>query len=131
MMRLFYKRHKWQGRNTWLGIELEEPEKERLVREGRFLIKIGEEEYPKAGFKLSPDEARALRDAVNEGLRIHDKKLRRLMNEPKETAWEHDEEPATSFGEFMESKPPEEEKISEEFKLFKPQKPKEETEVYY
>jgi hypothetical protein len=131
-MRLLHKKHKWQGRETWLGLELDEPKRDMMIIEGRFLLKIGEESYPKAGFKLSPDEARALRDSLNEGLRIHDQKLRELMNESlQKSGWEEsNEEPVEGFGSFMESG--EEEKEGDEYKLFKPKKPsREETEFYY
>ncbi len=124
MMKLFHKRHKWQEKETWLGLELEEPKKEAgRVNEGVFYIKIGEEAYQKAGFKLSPDEARALRDALDQGLKDHDKKLRELMNEPARSEWE------PRIEEVKEEK--KEEPREPSFKLFESKPQKEETEFYY
>jgi hypothetical protein len=80
-MKIFRKTHFWKDNRTFIEIEAEEPRIEReFPAEGSFFLKIGEQSTIKSAFKLSPDEARALRDSIGIFLKIHDKKLAELMS---------------------------------------------------
>lgn len=83
-MKIFSKTHFWKEHRTFLDIEAKEPFKERgYAKEGTILLKIGEQSTVKNAFKLSVDEARALRDSIDMFLRFHDMKLSELMTEHK------------------------------------------------
>ncbi|MDD2678980.1 MAG: hypothetical protein PHT91_03695 [Candidatus Nanoarchaeia archaeon] len=80
-MKIFRKTHFWKDNRTFIEIDAEEPGIERgYPAEGSFLLKIGEQSSIKSAFKLSPDEARAMRDAFDAFLKIHDKKHAELMS---------------------------------------------------
>ncbi|MDD4353085.1 MAG: hypothetical protein PHN56_01370 [Candidatus Nanoarchaeia archaeon] len=80
-MKIFRKTHFWKDNRTFIEIEAEEPRIEREYPiEGNFFLKIGEQSTIKSAFKLNPDEARALRDAVDMFLKVHDKKMAELMS---------------------------------------------------
>lgn len=80
-MKIIKKTHFWKDSRTFLEIEYEEPKTERgYPAEGNFLLKIGEQSSIKSAFKLSPDEARAARDALTMALASHDKKMAELMS---------------------------------------------------
>jgi hypothetical protein len=84
-MRVFRKSHIWKDNRTFLELEAEKPSKERgFPREGHVLLKIGLQSSVKSAFKLSVDEARALRDAIDMFIRFHDVKMSELMTEQKE-----------------------------------------------
>lgn len=84
-MRIFRKSHLWKDNRTFLEVEAQKPEKERgYAQEGNLLLKIGQQSSVKSAFKLSVDEARGLRDALDMFLRFHDMKMSELMTEQKE-----------------------------------------------
>ena len=79
-MKIFRKIHFWKDNRTFIELEAEEPRIERdYPIEGSFFLKIGEQSTIKSAFKLNPDEARALRDAIDMHLKVHDKKMSELM----------------------------------------------------
>ncbi|MFA5406099.1 MAG: hypothetical protein WC307_01970 [Candidatus Nanoarchaeia archaeon] len=71
-MKLLQRKHYWQGRESALTLETEE----KVV-----LIRISEDNTDKAVFKLSADEARALRDSLKTALSKCDEEERRQLNE--------------------------------------------------
>lgn len=80
-MKIFRKTHFWKDNRTFIELDAEDPRIERdYPIEGNFFLKIGEQSSIKSAFKLNPDEARALRDAINMFLQVHDKKFAELMN---------------------------------------------------
>jgi len=80
-MKIFKKNHFWKDNRTFIEIEAEEPKIEReFPSEGSFLLKIGDQSGIKSAFKLNPDEARAMRDAVDLFLKNHDKKMAEMMS---------------------------------------------------
>lgn len=84
-MRIFKRSHLWKDNRTFLEVDADNPSKERgFAKEGNLLLKIGQQSSVKSAFKLSVDEARGLRDAIDMFLRFHDMKLSELMTEQKE-----------------------------------------------
>lgn len=84
-MRIFRKSHIWKDNRTFLELDAKKPEKEKgYAKEGNLLLKIGQQSSVKSAFKLSVDEARALRDTIDMFLRFHDMKMSELMTEQKE-----------------------------------------------
>ncbi len=84
-MKIFRKVHFWKDNRTFVEVEADKPEKERgFAKEGHLLLKIGDQSQTKSAFKLSVDEARALRDSIDMFLRFHDMKLSELMTEQQE-----------------------------------------------
>jgi len=115
-MKIFRKTHFWKDNRTFIEIEAEEPRIERgYPVEGSFLLKIGEQSSIKSAFKLNPDEARALRDAIENYLHIHDRKYSELMS----TDHEKKEYPPYS-GEYS-SEPFEKKEYNKDEYEFKPE----------
>jgi len=84
-MKIFKKSHQWKENKTFLELEATEPEKERgFAKEGHILLKIGQQSNVKSAFKLSVDEARAMRDTIDMFLRFHDMKFSEFMTDQQE-----------------------------------------------
>ncbi|RLI67548.1 hypothetical protein DRO91_10080 [Candidatus Heimdallarchaeota archaeon] len=81
-MKLLRKTHFWQDKRTWIEIEGEFPSRNErgYAEEGKVSVKIGDENGLKASFKLSADEARALRDVISLFSKKHDSKMAELMS---------------------------------------------------
>ncbi len=80
-MKIFKKTHFWKDNRTFIEVDLEEPKIERdYPQDGSFLLKIGDQSGIKSAFKLNPDEARALKDALKIFLESYDKKMSELMS---------------------------------------------------
>lgn len=98
-MKIIKKTHFWKDSRTFMEIEYEEPKTERgYPAEGNFLLKIGEQSSIKSAFKLSPDEARAVRDAFTMALASHDKKMAELMSiDSKEQYSPYSSQPSNDY----------------------------------
>ena len=53
-------------------------------KDGNVTVRIGDQEGAKGVFKLTADEARALRDSIDLFLRKHDNEMTKLFNEGRE-----------------------------------------------
>jgi hypothetical protein len=85
-MKIFQKTHFWQERRTFMEADAENPglNERGYPKEGNVTVRIGDQEGAKGVFKLTVDEARALRDSVDLFLRKHDNEMTKLFNEGRE-----------------------------------------------
>lgn len=99
MPKIIRKTHFFEGRRTFLELNSEEAKlNERgYATEGKVSIKIGSEEGVKAVFKLSADEARAVRDAINQFLKSHDRGLVDLYSREGSNNYSNPEPPQVDF----------------------------------
>ncbi|VVB75216.1 Uncharacterised protein [Candidatus Tiddalikarchaeum anstoanum] len=111
MMKIFQKTHFWKDNRTFLELESKDPEKEGgFPKEGNLILKIGEQSTVKNAFKLSVDEARALRDNLDMFIKEHDVKYSNLLSEPYEAIVEEKTQAVKNEPMFIFPKETEEEK---------------------
>jgi len=81
------KVHFFEGRRTFLELSGEPPRvNERgYANEGNVLVRIGDEIGSKGVFKLSVDEARSMRDALDTFLKKHDISLMKMRSKEGST----------------------------------------------
>ena len=85
-MKIFQKTHFWKEHRTFIEVDAKEPEREGgYPKEGTLVLKIGEQSTIKNAFKLSIDEARALRDSLDCFIKKHDDNYSRLISEESES----------------------------------------------
>ena len=85
-MKIFQKTHFWQDKRTFMEADAEMPglNERGYAREGDVAVRIGDQDGIKGVFKLTVDEARALRDAIDLFLRKHDNDMVALFKEGRE-----------------------------------------------
>lgn len=95
-MKIFSKTHFWKEHRTFIELETKEPELENTYpKEGSIIVKIGEESSIKNAFKLSIDEARAMRDALDNSIKNNDRMYYDLVNQPRNTYEPYSSTPAS------------------------------------
>lgn len=113
-MKIFSKTHFWKDHRTFIELEAKDPEREGgYPKEGSLVLKIGEQSTIKNAFKLSSDEARALRDSLTMFIKKHDELYTQLLSEGNETMEPvkthiSDDEKIESSLTFLEDNPKEE-----------------------
>jgi len=85
-MKIFQKTHFWQDKRTFMEADAEMPglNERGYAKEGDVAVRIGDQDGIKGVFKLTVDEARALRDAIDLFLRKHDNDMVALFKEGRE-----------------------------------------------
>jgi hypothetical protein len=82
MSKILKKIHLYEGKRTFMELYADGPKlNERgYTDEGHITVRMGDETGVKAAFKLSMDEARAVRDLLNLSLKEHDQKIKELFS---------------------------------------------------